>query len=153
MRISELAKLSGTNAPTIRYYEQIGLLPQAPRQGGSQRVYEPADVRRLTFIRRCRELGFPLEQVRVLAGLLQDRDRSCLHARELAHDHLADVRERLRQLRELERQVATFVRECDRACAGGPGAECAVLDELARGGTGLEALPRVRRRTRKAGAA
>ncbi|MBO0865344.1 MAG: MerR family transcriptional regulator, partial [Mycobacterium sp.] len=74
IKIGELARATGTTAPTIRYYEEIGLLPPAPRSGG-QRQYGDADVRRLTFIRRCRESGFPVEQVRVLASLTHDCER------------------------------------------------------------------------------
>ena len=60
LKIGALARVAQTSVPTVRYYEQIGLLPPAARQGGSQRVYAEADVRRLTFIRRCREFGFPI---------------------------------------------------------------------------------------------
>src|SRR6478672_12961087 len=94
-KIGALAERTGTNAPTIRYYEEIGLLKAAIRQGGGQRTYGEADVRRLTFIRRCREFGFSVEQVRSLVGLLEDRERSCMHAREVAVQHLADVRSKL----------------------------------------------------------
>ena len=84
MRIGTLADRTGTNVPTIRYYESIGLLPQAARQEGRQRVYGERDVERLTFIRRCREFGFSVEQVRSLEALGRDRSRSCLELRELA---------------------------------------------------------------------
>ena len=63
---------TSTNAPTIRYYEEIGMLRPADRQSGGQRVYGDADVKRLTFIRRCREFGFSIDQVRVLVGLVQN---------------------------------------------------------------------------------
>ena len=86
MRIGTLADRTGTNVPTIRYYESIGLLPQAARQEGRQRVYGERDVERLTFIRRCREFGFSVEQVRSLEALGRDRSeitvtwqrRSCI---------------------------------------------------------------------------
>lgn len=130
LRIGELAKRTGTNAPTIRYYEQIGLLPKASRQTGSQRVYDDRDTQRLTFIRRCRDFGFSIEQVRLLASLVQDRERSCNEARDLAQSHLLDVRQKLAELRQLERSIAAFVESCDRSCAGGPGPDCAILEEL-----------------------
>ncbi len=91
LRIGELADRTGTSAPTIRYYEEIGLLRAAPRQSGNQRVYGPLDVNRLTFIRRCREFDFSIEQVRTLVGLLDNRSSSCLDARELAAAHLEPV--------------------------------------------------------------
>jgi DNA-binding transcriptional MerR regulator len=71
LRIGALAEHTGTSAPTIRYYEEIGLLRAAPRQAGNQRVYGRDDVERLTFIRRCREFDFSIEQVRTLVGLLR----------------------------------------------------------------------------------
>jgi DNA-binding transcriptional MerR regulator len=130
LKIGALAEQTGTNAPTIRYYEDIGLLPAPSRQDGGQRRYGEADVRRLTFVRRCREFGFRIEQVRTLVELMQDHDRSCLEARELAAQHLAAVRDKLRELKALERTISTFVESC--ACAGGPGPDCVILEDLAR---------------------
>ncbi len=79
LRIGELADATKTTAPTIRYYEDIGLLP-APDRVGVQRRYHDDDVRRLTFIRSCRDFDFSIEQVRSLLELKQDSDRSCLEA-------------------------------------------------------------------------
>lgn len=135
IRIGQLAKVTQTTPPTIRYYEDIGLLPPPPRQAGSQRVYGDADVRRLTFIRRCREFGFPIDKVRLLVSLVQNRDRSCMEARDLAFGHLTEVRQKLQELQELERSIATFVESCDRSCAGGVGADCVMLEELSEGNT------------------
>jgi len=132
LRIGELAESTGTNTPTIRYYEEIGLLPPAGRQEGNQRRYGGEDVRRLNFIRRCRDFGFSIEQVRALTSLLQDRSRSCFEARDLAQGHLREVRAKLRELRELEKSIAGFVESCTLACAGGPGPDCAILEDLAR---------------------
>lgn len=131
LKIGALAALTGTNAPTIRYYEQVGLLPRPDRRDGGQRIYGDEDVRRLTLIRRCRDFGFPIEQVRALAALMDDRDRSCTEARDLAHDHLSAVREKLVELKALERSIAEFVRSCDATCAGGPGPDCVILEDLA----------------------
>jgi DNA-binding transcriptional MerR regulator len=131
LKISALAKRTGTNAPTIRYYESIGLLPCPDRQDGGQRIYGDEDVKRLTFIRRCREFGFPIEQVRTLASLMQDPARSCMEARDLAQQHLTAVRLRLVEFKALERSIAGFVVSCDASCARGPGPECVILEELA----------------------
>ncbi len=131
MKIGHLAQATQTTTPTIRYYEDIGLLPTPPRQAGSQRVYGHDDVKRLTFIRRCRDFGFPIEKVRVLASLMQDSDRSCSEARDVAFAHLTEIRQKLSELRELERSVAAFVDSCDRSCAGGVGTDCVMLEELA----------------------
>lgn len=129
-RIGALAERTGTNAATIRYYEQIDLLPRPDRQEGNQRRYGDDDVRRLTFIRRCRDFGFSIEQVRTLASLVQDRSRSCMEARDLAQTHLATIRAKLRELRALEKSIAQFVEVCDAECVGGPGPDCVILDDL-----------------------
>lgn len=130
-KIGELAERTRTSAPTIRYYEQIGLLPRPDRQEGNQRRYADEDVRRLTFIRRCRDFGFGIEQVRMLTGLVADRSRSCMEARDIAQAHLLDVRVKLRELRALEKSIAAFVDQCDAECIGGPGPDCVILDDLA----------------------
>jgi DNA-binding transcriptional MerR regulator len=130
LRIGALADRTGTNAPTIRYYEAIGLLRSPERQRSGQRVYGEDDAKRLTFVRRCRDFGFSIEQVRSLIALLEDRKRSCMDARDLAREHLAGVRARLRELRALERSIAGFVASCDASCAGGPGPDCVILEDL-----------------------
>ena len=132
LRIGELARLTGTTAPTIRYYEQIGLFPPASRRSGGQRSFDGEDVKRLTFIRRCRDFGFSIEQVRVLAALVQDRGRSCLEARDLAYNHLKTVRAKLAELKRLEQTMARFVKDCEMGCVGGPGPDCAILEDLHR---------------------
>ena len=132
LRIGALAERAGTNAPTIRYYEEIGLLRPADRQAGGQRAYGEEDVRRLAFIRRCRDFGFSIEQVRSLVALVQDRERSCMDARDLAQEHLTAVRARLRELQALERSIAGFIATCDASCAGGPGPDCTILEDLAK---------------------
>lgn len=132
LKIGALAERTNTNAPTIRYYEEIGLLPEAQRLEGGQRRYTDADVSRLTFVRRCREFGFPIEQVRSLVSLLQDPTRSCTEARTLAQEHLDAVREKLAELRELEKSIAGFVKDCDTECAGGPGPSCVILEDLSK---------------------
>jgi DNA-binding transcriptional MerR regulator len=133
LKIGALAERTGTNAPTIRYYEEIGLLRAADRQSGGQRVYGEADVKRLTFIRRCREFGFSIDQVRALVALVQDPLSSCMHARDLAYEHLVAVRAKLAELKALERSISAFVASCDASCAGGPGPDCVILDDLSRG--------------------
>lgn len=132
-KIGVLAKQTGTNAPTIRYYEEIGLLRSAGRQAGNQRVYSAADVKSLTFIRRCREFGFSIDQVRSLVALVQDPASPCVHARDLAQEHLVAVRAKLAELKALERSIAAFVTGCDASCAGGMGPDCVILEDLSKG--------------------
>ena len=133
--IGEVAERSGVPPSTLRYYEEIGLLRSANRQAGGQRVYGDADVKQLTFILRCREFGFSIDQVRSLVALMQDSSRSCLHARDLAHGHLIAIRAKLAELKGLERSIAAFVASCDASCAGGPSPECVILDDLSKGRT------------------
>jgi DNA-binding transcriptional MerR regulator len=135
LKIGALAKQTGANAPTIRYYEEIGLLRSVGRQAGNQRVYSDADVKSLTFIRRCREFGFSIDQVRSLVALVQDPTSSCKHARDLAQEHLVAVRAKLAELKALERSIAAFVTSCDASCAGGAGLDCVILDDLSKGRT------------------
>ena len=132
MRIGTLAQRTGTSVPTIRYYESIGLLPPAARQEGRQRTYGDGDVDRLTFIRRCREFGFSVNQVRSLAALGGDRSRSCLELRDLAAAHLSDVRARISELEGLAVSLEAFVDTCDATCAGGAGPDCTILSDLSR---------------------
>ncbi|MGV0787352.1 helix-turn-helix domain-containing protein [Mycolicibacterium sp. XJ2] len=130
LKIGQLARAAGTTPSTIRYYEEIGLLPPPGRVGG-QRRYRRDDIGRLTFIRHCREFGFAVDQVRTLASLLQDTDRSCIEAREVAETHLASIRDKLAELHALERDIARLLDVASVDCDGGPGADCAVLRGLA----------------------
>ena len=130
LRIGEMAERTGTSPPTIRYYEEIGLLRPADRQPSGQRIYGSEDVRRLAFIRRCRDFGFSIEQVRSLVALLGDRGRSCSDARDIASAHLAAVRSKIAELKALERTLFGLVVSCDSSCAGGPAPECVIYDDL-----------------------
>jgi DNA-binding transcriptional MerR regulator len=132
LKIGDLAKRTGTSAATIRYYEQIGLLRRAPRQAGGQRVYSRDDIELLTFIRRCREFDFSIEEVRALVAIVQDPNSSCMDARDMAAEHLNAVRAKMRELKALERSLIAFVKSCDTSCAGGPGPDCVILDDLAK---------------------
>jgi MerR family transcriptional regulator, copper efflux regulator len=129
--IGTLAARSGCNVPTIRYYEEIGLLAPASRRSGGHRTFGESDLRRLTLIRRCRDLGFPIERIRALIALADDPKRDCFEAREMAEAHLDDVRAKLAALRALERNLARFVSSCTTACAGGRAVDCTVLEDLA----------------------
>ena len=114
IQIGELSRRSGCNIETIRYYERIGLLPRPPRSASRYRQYEIGDVHRLTFVRRARELGFSLDEVRALLALSADQDgETCVEVRQLAASHLADVRAKLADLRAMERVLADAVRRCD----------------------------------------
>jgi MerR family copper efflux transcriptional regulator len=128
--IGVIARQAGCTVPTIRYYEEIGLVPPAPRSESGQRNYGPAALRRLTFIRRCRDFGFSIEQVRELVGLVDAPDRPCAEARAIAAAHLNEVRKKLGELQALRDNLARFVASCDTACAGGAIADCTILEDL-----------------------
>ena len=93
-----LAKATDVNIETIRYYEKIGLMPDPVRTGAGYRVYDETDLKRLLFIRRCRELGFSLDEVRGLFGLVDGGAYTCAEVRDLSIVHLGDVRQKIRDL-------------------------------------------------------
>lgn len=135
LTIGALSAQTGSNVPTIRYYEQIGLLPRPERAANGHRYYREADLRRLTFIRRCREFGFPIDQVRALVGLVEDGDQSCADVRDLAQAHLDAVRVKLENLRQLETSLAQFVDSCSVACSGGATRDCVIIGDLSASGS------------------
>ena len=112
IQIGELSRRTGCNIETIRYYERIGLMPAPPRRG-RYRSYGGEDVGRLGFVRRARELGFTLDEVRALLGLAGGGQASCAEVRTLAASHLTDVRARIADFKRMERVLADSVRACD----------------------------------------
>jgi Cu(I)-responsive transcriptional regulator len=131
LSIGLVARRTGATVPTVRYYEDIGLLPPPARTEAGQRSYDEATIRRLVFIRRCRDFGFSIEQVRELVGLVDEPDRPCAEVRDIAAAHLAQVRQKLEELKALEASLSTFVCSCDTACSGGPAVDCTILEDLA----------------------
>jgi MerR family mercuric resistance operon transcriptional regulator len=126
--IGTLAKRSGVNIETIRYYERAGVLPIPPRSAGGYRLYRGADPeRRLRFIRRARDLGLPLAEVRRLLALADQKQDSCDKVKALAFHHLADIRARIADLRRMERVLAGLVNSCTKGMPSG----CPLLDALA----------------------
>lgn len=128
--IGDLASQTNTNVPTIRYYEQIGLLPRALRAANGHRHYRDVDLIRLGFIKRCRDFGFTIEQVRELVALYEDGNRACIEVRDMAEIHLHAVRKKLQDLRQLEASLVAFVASCDEACCKGPTRNCAIIEDL-----------------------
>jgi DNA-binding transcriptional MerR regulator len=125
MRIGALAERTGTSVPTIRYYEEIGLLRQVARRGG-QRIYDHEDAHRLAFIRRCRDFDFSIPEIRLLLSLMQN-GTPCGEARKLAEGHLGALRKKLGELQALERTIASLVTACASTCDGGATADCVIL--------------------------
>lgn len=112
---------------TIHYYERIGLLPKPPRTGGNYRAYGATELGRLSFIRRARDLGFPLDQVRALLSLSDDRGRDCTTVDALARDHLTEVERKLADLTALHRELSALIT----SCKGGTVADCRIIEALA----------------------
>jgi MerR family mercuric resistance operon transcriptional regulator len=125
MAIGDLSRHTGCNIETIRYYERIGLIPTATRRG-RYRSYGDEDVNRLRFVRRARELGFTITDVRALLGIAKAEEQSCDKAREIAASHLADVRIKIADLVRMEKVLAATVIACDRAEHNG----CPVIETL-----------------------
>jgi MerR family transcriptional regulator, mercuric resistance operon regulatory protein len=124
--IGELSKRSGVNIETIRYYERAKMLAPPPRTASGRRVYDLTDLRILVFIRRSRELGFSLGQIRALLRLGGPEKATCREVREIAAHHLSDVRAKLADLKKLERLLSNTVARC----SGKTAPDCPVLDVL-----------------------
>lgn len=121
--IGDVAKRTGVPAPTIRYYEEIGLLPSPPRSGAGYRRYGAGTVEELRFIRKAQALGFSLDEIGGILQLSRSGKEPCSHVLTLAHQHLAAVDERIRQLRAFRRQLAADLAKWDKqkravTCAG-----------------------------------
>ncbi|MER8726008.1 helix-turn-helix domain-containing protein [Mesorhizobium sp. M1027] len=127
LSIGELSRRAEVKIPTIRYYEQIGLLPETGRTEGKQRRYGRRAVARLAFIRQARELGFEVDAIRMLLSLQDDPDQSCARADEIAKARLVEVEKRIASLKALRRELRKMVEEC--AC--GRVGECRVIETLA----------------------
>ncbi|CAN0499796.1 unnamed protein product, partial [Phaeothamnion confervicola] len=112
LTIGALSLRTGVNIETIRYYERIGLLPPPPRSAGRHRVYEEPHRRRLVFIRRARELGFSLEEARALLGLGGGHDMSCGEVKSLTQHHVGAIRDKIRDLKRLERILSDLAAQC-----------------------------------------
>jgi MerR family mercuric resistance operon transcriptional regulator len=124
--IGELSKLSGVNIETIRYYERVKMLTPPPRTASGRRVYDSTDLRILVFIRRARELGFSLDEIRALLRLGGPEKASCREVREIAAHHLENIRAKLGDLKKLERLLAKTIARC----SGKTAPDCPVLDIL-----------------------
>lgn len=127
LSIGELAKRTSSKVQTIRYYEQVGLMPEPGRTAGNQRFYGKTHADRLAFIRHSRELGFPLGAIRELLDLSDDSDRSCAEADQIARAHLREVKTRIASLMALKSELERMVRQCRH----GRIADCRVIEVLA----------------------
>lgn len=124
--IGVLSRRTGVNIETVRYYERIGLIPAPARSEGGHRLYGGGHLLRLNFVRRARDLGFTLNEVRALLDLAEQRDRPCAEAREVAAVHLTDVRSKIISLRAMERVLSDMVARC----AEGSTPDCPIIEAL-----------------------
>ena len=127
LKIGDLGRATNTKVETIRYYEQIGLLPAPSRTGGNFRAYAPEHLGRLSFIRRARDLGFTLDEVRELLTLSDQKRRSCEAVDAVARQHLADVDRKIEDLKALRTELDSIISQCN--C--GTIAECRIIEALA----------------------
>lgn len=111
----QLAQRAQVNPETVRFYEQVGLLPLAPRTASGYRRFVPAAVDRLAFVKRAKSLGFSLEEVRELLAIQDEHPDACVEVRDLLQKKLAVLRDKKRELEKLEEHVRAALRECDRA--------------------------------------
>ena len=127
LSIGELSRRTGVNIETIRYYERVKMLPAPPRTSSGRRVYGPTEMRSLAFIRRSRELGFTLDEIRALLALSTEVGKNtCGEVREVAARHLADIRAKILDLRAMARVLADAVQRCDAGEMPG----CPLIDTL-----------------------
>lgn len=124
--IGELARESGVGIETVRYYERSKLMPNPPRSEGGRRVYTEGHLKRLVFIRRCRQLGFSLEEIRGLLGLVDGREYTCGEVQALTLGHAETVRRRIESLRRLEETLSRIAAKC----GGGTVPDCPIIDAL-----------------------
>ena len=123
--IGEAARLSGVNIETIRYYEREGIVPNAERTASGRRLNDGAAIARLRFVRRCRDLGFPINDICTLLDLSSNATKPCKDVKVISERHLEDVRARLADLQKLEAALVDLVKECAKARS-----ECPALKQL-----------------------
>lgn len=110
--IGGISRASGVNIETIRYYERIGLVPRPARTSAKHRRYDAADLQRLVFVKRARELGFSIDEIRTLIDLSVDRKRSCSRVKVVADAHVKSIRLKLRDLRRIEKVLVGLSARC-----------------------------------------
>lgn len=128
LMIGDLAKRTGTKVNTVRFYEQIGLLPEAPRTSAGRRTYSETDVIRLGFVRRTRQLGFSIDEIRTLLDLTRDGENDCDGVDQIAKRQLAEIDRKITDLKTLRAELAAVIA----SCAGGTVAQCSILEGFMR---------------------
>ncbi len=124
--IGEVSRLSNVNIETIRFYERIAILPKPDRTRGGNRQYNQDQLKRLFFVRRCRELGFSLDDIRKLLTMVDRKDFTCGEVYKMANAHLATINKKLKDLKKLQRTLKQMAAECDQDDIP----ECPIIDTL-----------------------
>lgn len=126
LTVGELANRSRVKVETIRYYEKIGVMPAPPRSDSGYRLYDQEHLKRLIFVRRARELGFSLDSIRGLLGLVDGHTYTCAEVHTLTMQHLKEIRSKIADLRHLEKVIAEMAAQCSKAKIP----ECPIIDAL-----------------------
>jgi len=129
MKIGQLSKQTNCKIETIRYYEKIDLLPEPLRSDGGYRIYDESHLKRLVFIRRSRELGFTIEEIRALLRLVDGGDYSCNDIKEIAMEHIGDIQQKIMDLKKLEKTLLKIASQC----SGDSTPQCPIIDSLFNG--------------------
>jgi MerR family mercuric resistance operon transcriptional regulator len=124
--IGEFSKQTGCHIETIRYYERMGLLSKPPRTEGGHRLYDHNAIKRLVFIRRTRELGFSLDEIRTLLRLVDGRRYTCQQVKILMEQHLGEIKQKIVDLKKLQTTLAAISARCQ----GGQVPDCPIIDAL-----------------------
>ena len=122
----ELAKLTGVKGETIRYYEKCGLLKAPKRSSGGHRIYSEKHLGQVTFIRRSRELGFSISEIGGLLSLASTKEKSCRQVQQVTAAHLADVHDKIKDLKKMERTLKSLIKQCE----GNTAPSCPVIESL-----------------------
>lgn len=128
VQIGQAAQLSGVSSKMIRHYESLGLLPPIHRSEGGYRLYSDSDIHTLRFIKRARELGFPMDDIAELVNLWHDRQRSSAQVKRITASHLQRLQDRIGQLQAMERSLQQLTAYCQ----GNDRPDCPILGDLAR---------------------
>ncbi len=129
--IGKASMQSGVNIETIRYYEREGIVAKPGRSGGGRRMYSSDEIAKLRFVRRCRDLGFPIPIIQTFLSLTAQNDRSCGEVKSLAENHLSEINAKIENLKHLKEALLSLSKNCDDGTAA-----CPMLDALMKDGFG-----------------
>ena len=127
--IGEMSRRTGVNIETVRYYEKIGMMPKPKRSEGGNRLYNTEQLQRLFFIKRCREIGFSQSEIKALLSMVDRDDVTCAEVHSITTGHVADIRQKIKDLRKLEKVLTQMANECSQ----GDLPECPIIEILFTG--------------------